>query len=442
MRKNILSLLTVLILISILFVFTGCSNNKEINDVSQELNNNTITSQKETISYLDYDRTGEFNEGIAVIHKTKDFKTTHYVIDQDFNVLFSYQGNSEFIGKYMKIADKDDEKKINILNEKGDIVYSYDDKEYKKEVELVENGCLIITEQSDTYNSSETVTGIYSLEEQKYILEPSSMYANTIQTYGEKMLLLNEEKTSFFNLETKTIVNYTDAVHSEFKDGYSVNDEYSNGELYLKIYDTNGNKKIIKNSYNLGIDRKKQANGMIFEAHSTPYMEGTNEVMSYKTFLYDIEKGSEKDLSNEIWLLENNVEYTTDGYALAKFSNKGGMTYYTIFDKEGNMVFEPQKRNNEAIFGAESNEEPITVKSDNLYEGNYFIVEENNVTKIFDKDNKEIVSAEEYETFVEITNNTIIVCYNEPGHAEKYYYKDLSGNNIGIKINGSIKEYN
>ncbi len=30
----------------------------------------------------------------------------HYVIDEDFNVLFSYEGNQEFFGGYIKIPSK------------------------------------------------------------------------------------------------------------------------------------------------------------------------------------------------------------------------------------------------------------------------------------------------------------------------------------------------
>ena len=120
MKNKILSVVSILMLVSMVFILTGCSTKKEdTKEISQ-----TNTEQQE-VSYLDYDRTAEFSEGIAVVSKTIDFKPIHYVIDKDFNVLFSYEGNSTFVGKYMLIPDKDDKTKINVLNEKGETVYSY-----------------------------------------------------------------------------------------------------------------------------------------------------------------------------------------------------------------------------------------------------------------------------------------------------------------------------
>ena len=407
MKNKILSVVSILMLVSMVFILTGCSTKKEdTKEISQ-----TNTEQQE-VSYLDYDRTAEFSEGIAVVSKTIDFKPIHYVIDKDFNVLFSYEGNSTFVGKYMLIPDKDDKTKINVLNEKGETVYSYDDKEYKKEVKLVENGCLIITEQTDTYNSSKSVAGIYSIEEEKYLLEPSEKYVNKIKEYGDKMLLLNDENTQFFNLETKSIVNFEERVSREFKDGYAIDDYLdNNNEECLKIFDTNGNIKTVKSLFGALSDIKNNSNGMLVNSSSRIETENYNEKFTGTNVqLFDFEKGTVKD--------------------------------YTIIDKEGNMAFEPQKRNNEAILGAESNEVPRVVKSESLYEGNYFIVEDNDIPKVIDKDNKEILVAEENETFDGITNNVVLVHWEKPGYHEQYYYKDLQGNKVGLKVNGDIKKYN
>ena len=85
---------------------------------------------------------------------------------------------------------------------------------------------------------------------------------------------------------------------------------------------------------------------------------------------------------------------------------------------------------------------PRVVKSESLYEGNYFIVEDNDIPKVIDKDNKEILVAEENETFDGITNNVVLVHWEKPGYHEQYYYKDLQGNKVGLKVNGDIKKYN
>ncbi len=439
MKNKILSVVSILMLVSMVFILTGCSTKKEdTKEISQ-----TNTEQQE-VSYLDYDRTAEFSEGIAVVSKTIDFKPIHYVIDKDFNVLFSYEGNSTFVGKYMLIPDKDDKTKINVQNEKGETVYSYDDKEYKKEVKLVENGCLIITEQTDTYNSSKSVAGIYSIEEEKYLLEPSEKYVNKIKEYGDKMLLLNDENTQFFNLETKSIVNFEERVSREFKDGYAIDDYLdNNNEECLKIFDTNGNIKTVKSLFGALSDIKNNSNGMLVNSSSRIETENYNEKFTGTNVqLFDFEKGTVKDLSKQFIMISDKVLFSKDGYALVKFSNQGSETYYTIIDKEGNMAFEPQKRNNEAILGAESNEVPRVVKSESLYEGNYFIVEDNDIPKVIDKDNKEILVAEENETFDGITNNVVLVHWEKPGYHEQYYYKDLQGNKVGLKVNGDIKKYN
>ena len=61
MKNKILSVVSILMLVSMVFILTGCSTKKEdTKEISQ-----TNTEQQE-VSYLDYDRTAEFSEGIAV----------------------------------------------------------------------------------------------------------------------------------------------------------------------------------------------------------------------------------------------------------------------------------------------------------------------------------------------------------------------------------------
>ena len=144
----------------------------------------------------------------------------------NFKILSSYEGNSTYIDGYIQIRN-DNEEKTNILDKNGNIVFSYGDHEYE-EVELVDDGCIVTTKQSDTYNSSSTVTGVYNLSEQKYIIEPSEEYVGKIRTFGDDMLLLNDEQTEFLNLKTKDIVTYSEKVTEEFNDGYSVLDDNDN----------------------------------------------------------------------------------------------------------------------------------------------------------------------------------------------------------------------
>ena len=70
--------------------------------------------------------------------------------------------------------------------------------------------------------------------------------------------------------------------------------------------------------------------------------------------------------------------------------------------------------------------------STDLYEGNYFIVTDNDVYEVIDKDNNVILTAEENESFEGVTNNAVKVHWKKQGYYEQYYYKDLDGNRISI----------
>ena len=64
------------------------------------------------------------------------------------------------------------------------------------------------------------------------------------------MLVIDDDNTEFFNLETKSIVTYPERVTKEFKDGYSVEEDNDNYEIwYLKVFDDKGNVKRIQSPY-------------------------------------------------------------------------------------------------------------------------------------------------------------------------------------------------
>ena len=429
MKKKILSIVMILFLAMMIIFLTGCGNN---NNNSNEVDNeNNESSVQETISL---DRTQDFDGEIAVVTETKNYVGTHYVIDRNFKILSSYEGNSTYIDGYIQIRN-DNEEKTNILDKNGNIVFSYGDHEYE-EVELVDDGCIITTKQSDTYNSSSTVTGVYNLSEQKYIIEPSEEYVGKIRTFGDDMLLLNDEQTEFLNLKTKDIVTYSEKVTEEFNDRYSVLDDNDNYQVwYLKVFDDKGNVKRIRSPYEEEeiIYGNEHQNGMVFEVTSYVYRdEENNQRIRTLCSIFNLETGDSKDLSDEFWIVTNKPHYTEDGYALVNFTNQGGTPYYTVIDKEGNKLFEPQKVNNSNGFEPEDNGEARKMVSTDLYEGNYFIVTDNDVYEVIDKDNNVILTAEENESFEGVTNNAVKVHWKKQGYYEQYYYKDLDGNRISI----------
>ena len=81
-------LLKIFICLGIMFSLTGCGSEKE--------NNKDKSLANENKEYITYDKISEFNEGIAIATDGK----AKYVVDENFNVLFSYKGSSEFVGKY------------------------------------------------------------------------------------------------------------------------------------------------------------------------------------------------------------------------------------------------------------------------------------------------------------------------------------------------------
>ena len=446
MKKRILGIF--LILGIMMFTLTGCVNRKQ--NVAQGNAGDTQENTNANEEYVDFNWAGEFKDDIAILTKSTNLEDTHYVIDRNFNTLFSYKENdgAEFIDGYIELADTANEDKTNIVDKNGNIVFSYDENQYRR-IELVENGCLIMQEQTNTYNSSQTVEGVYSISDQKYVLGPSEEYVNKIRTYGDNMLVLNDDNTKFFNLETKSIIEYQQSISREFNDGYVVLEDNDNYQVwYLKVFDDKGNVKRIKSPYseteNEIVTGQNYTNGMVFETTGHIYEdEQTGSSNSRRlSSIFNLETGEAIDLSDKFWSITNKPEFTKDGYALVMFTNQGNMPYYTVVDKSGNMLFEPQVLNSDNTYGAMENGAPRTIKTDNLGEGNYFIVEDDGVQKVIDKDNKELITVGKNETFEEITNATVIVQWEDDSSADKrQYYKDMSGNEIKIKFGENFKEY-
>ena len=149
-----------------------------ISDTSDNLFDNAVSSDDGTIFINDV---AEFDNGLAVL---KDDKT--YIIDENFNILWSYDEKygDEYVDGYVQLKNVPEEGTTTIYDRNGNQKFSYKNTQYQN-VTLGSNGCLIITEKKDTYNSSSTTTGIYSLEKGEYILKPSEDYVGDIRDRGE-----------------------------------------------------------------------------------------------------------------------------------------------------------------------------------------------------------------------------------------------------------------
>lgn len=437
MKRKIILLSLIILLLGTLLILTGCSNKEETakteNQEESVVGDNENSSQDENKDKvaIRLNRTADFEYDMATVSETIEFKQTNYVIGTDFKVLTSYQNNNQYVGGFQIRQNED--KSYSILDKTGKEVLSYGEHEYEK-VELLDNGCAFIKKQTDTYNSSTTVGGIYDLAQGKYVLEPSEKYLGLTKR-GESMYQLDDEWKIYFNTKTKKVITYEKGIARDFIDGYALDSEYSSGDdcYYLLVWDDNGGFKKIKTVSN-GLDgnyHKNHRNGMLFSGKMNG--NSTNGNIIIDSALYNLETGEAIDFGQyEYTMPLNDVKFTEDGYALVYFKNQGGTPYYTIIDKKGTKMFEPIKVNDNAAFQPDDNGEKRKLKYEELFEGNYFITEDDSVDTVVDVNNKVVLQAEEYEKFEGITNGTIKVKREQSGYYDEYYYKDLKGNKITI----------
>ena len=437
MKKKI-KIFSLIIVLLLSLCLTGCSNDKvtendaQNNEVAQtEDTTNENKEEKETKTPIRLNGTSEFKDGIAVLGESINYQVTNYIVDDKFNVLSTYEGNGACVDGY--VIRENTDKSFSILDKNGKEVLVYGEHEYE-DVKLLGNGCVYLKTQTDTYNSSVTMAGIYDLSVGKYVVEPNEQYLS-IYEQGDNMYELSDDKV-FFNTKTKKIVTYTEVIYTDFVDGYTVKEVFEQADQsnYLLVWDDNGGFKKIKEIYSVAGASKTHENGMLFASTMDVYHdENGNEKIKMYSALYNLESGESFDFGSEEYSMPtNDVKFTTSGYALLTFNNQGGTPYYTIIDKKGNKQFEPIKVNDNAAFQPDDNGEKRIIRLTDLYEGNYLIVEEDGVDTVLDMNNNILVQAEEYETFNGVTNGVVKVFKKQPGYADEHYYKDLKGNRIQI----------
>lgn len=433
MKKKIILLSLIILLLGSLLILTGCSNNEEnVKTENQEKSENITEEENKDKVAIRLSHTVDFKDDIAIVNETIQFVPTYYVIGTDFKVLTSYKENNKYIGGFQ--IKQNEDKSYSILDKTGKEVFSYGEHEYQK-VELLDDGCVFITKQTDTYNSSITVGGIYDLRQGKYIIEPNEKYLSVVEQ-GESMYKLDEDGKVYLNTKTRKIITYEKRVSSKFNDGYAVDDDYSweDNCYYLLVWDSNGGFKKIKAVRGIAGVEDEHCNGMLFHSDMEAYHneQGTESIRMHSA-LYNLETGEVINFGTEEYSMPtNSCKFTKEGYGLLTFNNKGGTPYYTILDKKGNKLFEPIKVNDNSLFQPKDNGEKRIIRKTELYDGNYLIVEEDGVDTVLDINNNIIVQAEENESFEGITNEAIRVIRKQAGYSDEEYYKDLKGNRIQI----------
>lgn len=422
MKKKILFTLILPFLITNL---TGCGSNKEIEKGNKKNAGKKANETEVKEKYLSISRIhniSSFEDGYIEIDIAGEYLSSiPYLLNDKFEALYTWDYPGNRVGGYVKTRIADDKGMIYIYDTNGDIAFSYKEKEYKY-VELVTNGYLIIKKQNDTYNSSETTIGVYSLKDKKYIIEPSTEYTNCYPV-GDDMYQLDNDKKVFFNSKTAKIIKFDEAVLEDFQDGYAV--DIKNGQIV--VFKNDGTKKIIPYNYDNSSYYAKDAvkNGYLVDIYSG--------IDNNKFRIINLETSEVLDLSGKFYRVDNKPKFTKDGYALVVFTNQGGILYYTIINKKGEMNFEPVKISTDNQFLSNYDKELSVIGSNNI-EGEKYIILGNNGeinSQVRDLKNNLIFEGDEDETFLRIENDKVVV--RHPTNAgDEYYFKDLKGNKIKI----------
>lgn len=414
MKKKIFNILLIgLIIIGL----TGCG--KSSNNTKKESNNGKNSTIESAIHNIN-----EYKDGYSLIGVDGQLlSSTPYLVNEKFEATFTWDFGANVVGAYVQTLVKDENEEQHIYDALGNKVFSYKEKEYE-EVKLITHGYLIIKKKNDTYNSSETTIGVYDLNKKDYIIEPASQY-NSITERGEYMYALDSSDKVFFNANLGKIVRFTKSLSSDFVNGYQL--DVSNG--IIKVYKDDGSEKSISykvesTSYN---SKDAVANGYFSDV-------STHGDKGY-FYVVDLEKGTYKDFSELFYRVTNKPKFTKDGFALVTFQNQGNVSYYTVIDINGKMQFEPVRVSNDNSYTSGYDKDLNIISVDNLVGDNYILLKNNTnaLTELRDKNNNLIYKGEEDEDFVNLTNNAVVVRYKYRG-LDKYYFKDLNGNKIDIKI--------
>ncbi len=410
MKKKFIKFTLLVLILTV--VITGCGKKKkEVEDTGPKV--------------VEITRVGDFDGDIAVVSNNQ----TYYVVDQNLRVLSTHTSNVTYLDGYTISKDPEDRKKFRVLNTKGEEVFSYTSEDFIS-VTLVDNGCLITQRKDDKWDSSKTVYGVYSLEQKKYVLEESDAYS-AITPYGDNMIALDSKKTQFFNTQTLQKVTYKVAVSMPFQDGYATATYVdSKKRTYLDIFADTGAYERVKIPYldDENKQLKERVNNQVFLQSCT--VKG--ETKTCQSAIVDLPTKKVIDLGTAYHEVTNIVHFTKEGYALLVFTNEGGTYYYTVINSLGNQAFEPVKCSTENRYLSSYDATLPQVVEGNYYEGNYFITRQNGEYKVIDKENKVVTTSSEYESFDGITNGYIKVKSTEPGRSVRFYYKNMSGEQVEV----------
>ena len=400
------------------------SNNEESSNTSNKGKLKEKIEKKERINGIEVDLYGYdyFVDGtsrLKPINNKKLLPEGNHFIDEDLNILFSYDFNMEYDeGEYSKASSKDKDGNINVYYKDGTIVFSYKENEYKK-VMLTSHGYLIINKIEETYNNSVEKIGVYSIKDKKYIVEPSSEY-NSIDQYGDDMYRLNYDKDIFFNSRLGKIVKFNDRISDKFVNGYIVDQDSDK----LIVCKDNGTCKNIKYSYDHSYVNTR-------DFTSNGFAVDINNGWENNFRIINLETGEIVDLSDKFYRIINRPKFDKNGYALVLSSNQSGTRYYTVINTKGEMQFEPVKYSSAYSFEGNYDETLNTINLVTNLSNGYIILDGNGnlPSEIRDIKNNLILKSNQGERFSAVLTDNIIVVNHNKTIAE-FHYCDFKGNRL------------
>ncbi len=430
--------LIIALVITLAFIVVSSTTSTDAEEDSSSLNPEDNIEDSENVGGLNYEVAQEFDDGYAVLTKNDTQDHIYYVIDDNFQARFAYDGNATVASGFIDY-NRNAEREHRIINPNGEVVYEYTDDGYTT-VKLLPNGYAIIAKQVDTYNSSEEKTGIYNLNTKAYALEPNVKYNDRIKAAGSKMLVIddNGKEDKYFNLDIGKLIEFTPPKYSlNFTDNFAmvdINNE-TNELIYKVINGLDGKIADMKAPEAIDSGALTPKNGMFF---SDTCEQGDNGKLKCYNAIYNLKTGEIIDLTKQFTsVIINQPEFNNHGYALVHFNNQGNRPYYTVINQKGEMQFDPVPVKND------NNNETLELVSENLINDNdYFLVNNNGTSELRDKNNKIVLkNARENDVYEKLTKNAIIVRRTTLEQPDEMLYVDFNGNDIKITIPGNLPIY-
>lgn len=376
--------------------------------------------QDELLSLDNYEILTSLNDNIIIkayyTNSTGKHSMDYFVLDKDLKIVNKIKNYENYTWKDGFALVKESDTSY-VIDYNGNKVWNAKNSDYL-EIQLSNNGHLVLSRQVDTYNTSEKQAGIYDIKLKKMVLDFSKEYYDSDFEEEDKVLIIDDY--TIFNTKLNKLIKFENEHGSNFESGYSTNRVYinNNNKRDFVVSTDTGEQKVISLPEDSNLDCSIHKNGLCLDLANV-YRVGQEE--NY-TYIVDFKAGTVKEVGTDYYRINNDVIFNKNGYALLIFENSGGVQYYTVINNNAERMFEPVRVNDET-----------TKLSISLYDAindeNCFIVSDDNKRIVVNYKNEVVAKPQDNETFDRLIGNYILVKNN--GNT---YLKDLKGKIVNITI--------